>query len=137
LGMSSPMGGFTFRFLAGYVLLIICVLVAVVGSLNWLATKDQRLILPILFACLGVLLLFALPFSEFLAGFSVSEFDPSFASRYAPELSVIGLILAVAGIPLSYLVPKWFAKQPQSNTPSAASTPNPSLKRTRRKRRAS
>ncbi len=113
-----------------------CFFVAVLGMLYWLATRDGRLILPILFACLGALLLFTLPFSEFLAGFSVSEFDPSFANRYGPELAMVSLIVAVAAIPLSYLVPKWFGTPPQSDSPSPTSTPNPSLKGTHRKRRA-
>ena len=136
LNVSSPMGGSTFRFFSGYVLFVICSLVAVFSFLKWIGTKDHRAILPTLFALLGIYLLFALPFEEFLAGFSVSEFDPSFASRYGPELALAGLILTIAAIPLSYLLPKWFEKRSESSSPIQPSTPNPTLKGTRRKRRA-
>jgi hypothetical protein len=75
-------------------------------------SRDKRTIFPFLFACLGIYLLVALPFREIFAGFSVSEFDPSSVSRYGPKLAVAGIILTIVALPISYMIPKWFATRP-------------------------
>jgi hypothetical protein len=136
LALSSPIGGSIFRAMTGVILLMICVLVALLGAPNWFATRDKRLITPVLLACLGITFLFVLPFDQLLAGFLVTEFDPSFASRYGPELSLLGVFLTLVGIPFSYLLPVWFAKPSEKDAALLDVTANPSLKGTRRKRRA-
>ena len=103
---------------------------------NWLATRNRELIAPVLIACLVIVLMVTLPFAEILAGFSVSAFDPVFANRYASEISAVSLFLAVVAIPLSFLLPKWFAQPSQTHQVPASATPTPSPKRTRRKRGA-
>ena len=88
------------------------------------------------FALLSLGLLFFLPFEALFAGFSLSEFDPSFASRYGPEISFLGLVLGLVGIPLSYLMPRWLAKRSTAVPERTAAPPNKAIQGTRRKRRA-
>lgn len=134
LALSSTLGGSTLRTMSGLTIFILCFLILVYGSLYWLSTRQRRLVPPILLACGGIGLLFVLPFELILAGFSVSKFDPSFATSYGPELSLLGVVLTLAAIPLSYLLPSWFAKP--ADVKSSDVTANPSLKGTHRKRRA-
>jgi hypothetical protein len=132
--MSSPIGGFTFRYFGGMVVLMVCGVVVFYATTNWLATRDRGLIAPVLNSFLVIGLTVSLRFSEFLAGFSVSAFDPAFASRYASEISAIGLLLTVVGIPLSYLLPKWFAQTSKAIQAPADTAPGASQKGARRKR---
>ncbi|MSP38974.1 MAG: hypothetical protein EXR70_10835 [Deltaproteobacteria bacterium] len=135
LAISSPMGGSMFRGIVGFIIFTICFLVAWYGFFTWLVTRQPRLIIPVLLACLGIAMLFVLPFDQFLAGFSVSHFDPSFASRYGSELSLLGVLLTVAGIPLSYFLPNRLSAP--ATSPMAAAVPRTeSLRRTRRKQHA-
>jgi hypothetical protein len=132
-GLSSPYGGRMFRELAGMLVVVFSGLVLGYGLPYWWTHRQRRLVLPLLLAALATTLVFLLPFNELLAGFSVSEFDPSFAARYAPELSVLGIILAIAGIPLSYLLPIWLQSGPTNRTePTTKRTPGELTKPVRR-----
>ncbi|HVS25943.1 MAG TPA: hypothetical protein VHE58_01330 [Burkholderiales bacterium] len=136
LTLTTPFGGSTFRTWSGVFIWIVCSTVALLGSLHWLSTRHSSAVLPTAFAYLSLGLLFFLPFEDFLAGFSVSEFDPSFASRYGPEISLGGLVLSVVGIPLSYLLPLWLKERSNPIPETMGVPPNKAMQGTRRKRRA-
>jgi hypothetical protein len=136
LALSSPFGGSLFRNLSGNLVFIVCLNVALVGSLHWISTRQTSAVLPVAFALLSLGLLFFLPFEALFAGFSLSEFDPSFASRYGPEISFLGLVLGLVGIPLSYLMPRWLATRSTAVPERTAAPPNKTIQGTRRKRRA-
>ena len=133
LALSSPFGGSLFRAYSGLFIFLLCLNVALVGVISWLATRRTTTVVPVAFAILSLVLLFTLPFEVILAGFSVSEFDPSLLNRYGAEISVI---LWVIGLPLSYLVPHWLEAKPSPAPVAAAVTPNKPMQGTRRKRRA-
>lgn len=122
----STFGGSNFRTLAGPIIFSMCILTILMFSLNWIGTRRTRLLVPVLFGLIGLVLLFVLPFDDFLAGFSASDFDPSFSSRYASELTVTGMIIALIGIPLSYYLPIWFGHgaSPSTSQSSTATPPN-------------
>jgi len=135
LALSSPFGGSLFRNVSGSLVFIVCLYVTLFGSLHWLSTRQTSAVLPVAFALLSLGLLFFLPFEALFAGFSVSSFDPSFANRYGPEISFLGLVLSVVGIPLSYLVPRWLAKRSTAVPEPTAAPPNKAIQGMRRKRR--
>lgn len=136
VALSSPFGGASFRSRAGLLIFLVCLNVALIGTIHWLSARRTLSLLPVAFALLSFGLLLALPFEGFLAGFSVSEFDPSFANRYGPEISLIGLVLSIVAIPLSYLLPYWLADRAAGTPEPTSVPPNKAMQGTRQKRRA-
>jgi hypothetical protein len=94
---------------------------------NWVSTRQTGAVLPVAFALLSLSLLFSLPFEVIIAGFSVSEFDPSLLNRYGGEISIF---LWVIGLPLSYFVPRWLERKPVPVSEGAAVTPNKAMQGT-------
>ena len=56
---------------------------------------------------MGLVLLFILPFEDLLAGFAIYQGEASSIVRYEPQIALIGLILTIAGMVLSFFIPTW------------------------------
>jgi hypothetical protein len=69
--------------------------------------RRWRLLGVPIFSFLGLVLLFALPFKDLLAGFAVYQGDPSWIVRFEPQMAFASLIITIAAIPLSFLIPMW------------------------------
>jgi hypothetical protein len=107
LSQYSAIGGFNLRNFAGVftsMFLIFALLIS--GAYRITECRWSAVGMPI-FALLGLVLLFALPFKDLLAGFAVYQGDPSSIVRYEPQLAFASLVITIAGIPLSFLIPMW------------------------------
>jgi hypothetical protein len=102
---SVPIGGTKFRHVAGLCLSIFF-LVALMISTAY-CFKNRRyspLGMPIC-SLLGLLLLLFVPWNRFLPGFVLYQrYSPFFLLRHLPEISLLALLAAFAGIPLSYFL---------------------------------
>jgi hypothetical protein len=105
LRYSTAIGGAKFRRVAG-----VCLSVALLTSLMvstaycWNTRRYCALGMPICSA-LGLLLLFLVPWDRFLPGFALYQrHSPFFLIRHAPQISLLSLLAALAGIPLSYFL---------------------------------
>jgi hypothetical protein len=107
LSQHSAIGGAMLRQVTGYVVFGILLISLVYGGGYCIAERRWRILGIPIFSLLGLVLLFALPFQDLFAGFAVYQGDPSWIVRYAPQLAFAALIIAIAGIPLSVLIPMW------------------------------
>lgn len=133
-GMSSLIGGGFTRLALGLAAFLVCMIVAWSVAFLWFDTRNSRLILPFLLSCFGIVLVLLLPFDSLLAGFSASELDASFIRRYAPEISLLGVLATLVGIPFSYVAPRWFAKHAKPDSPVSPQVDGSLVKPSRRKR---
>lgn len=101
---SSFFGGTSFRNLAGSVIFFLLVVPLIGLSGEVIFGRQLRLILPLLFCAVFLIVFLNVPFDQFLAGFSVSQDDPSFAKRYGAELTILSIVISLAVIPLSYFL---------------------------------
>lgn len=105
---STWIGGAMFRRVAG-----VCLSMALLASLIagcaycWKTGDYNALGMPICSA-VGLMLLFRLPWERYLPGFALYQsYSPFFLVRHAPQISFLSLLVALAGIPLSYFIPRW------------------------------
>lgn len=119
MNISSAIGGSGIKTLLGFpAYLILMTIMGWIGS-DWYSTRSARSLGILISAMCVMLLLALLPTASLLAGFLAIRGEPSFMIRYGPEISFIGLILAVVGIPLS--VSQLFGASKKNNkTPEAA-----------------
>jgi hypothetical protein len=107
LSQYSATGGATMRQLAGPSIGIILLGTLLFSGAYCILERRWRFLgMPIL-SLVGLMLLLALPLQDLFAGFAVYQGDPSWIVRYAPQLAFAGLIITIAGIPLSFLIPMW------------------------------
>ncbi len=106
LSYSTQLGGFGFRNWTSILLFFILLSGGSYFLYAIFNTRKLRLIFPILVCCSFLFLLFYLPFDEILAGFSVSKYDPSLLKRYEAELTILGTLVGLTALPLSYFLPK-------------------------------
>ena len=66
---------------------------------NWYWTRSRGYAKFTIAAIAAILLVVALPIDQLLAGFLAVRGDPSVLVRYGAEISLIGLLLAVTGVP--------------------------------------
>jgi hypothetical protein len=102
---STPIGGAKFRHLAGACLLVFLLMSLMVSSAYcWNTRRYGAFGMPICSA-IGLMLVLLVPWNRFLPGFALYQrYSPFFLVRHAPEICLLGLLAALAGIPLSYFV---------------------------------
>jgi hypothetical protein len=108
---STVIGGATFRHLAGMSLSVLLLTSLVVSSAYcWNTRRYAELGMPICSA-LGLLLLFLVPWESYLPGFALYQsYSPFFLLRHAPQIALLLLVATLAGIPLSFFLPRWRRK---------------------------
>jgi hypothetical protein len=107
LSQHSAIGGAMLRQPAGYLMFAILLISLVYGGGYCIAERQWRALGVPIFSFIGLVLLFALPFNDLLAGFAVYQGDPSWIVRFEPQLAFAGLIITIAAIPLSFFIPMW------------------------------
>jgi hypothetical protein len=101
--LSHPVGGGAVQSFLRVMMLTIFVPLAVATGWNWYVLRS-RAYAAVAIGSIGVLLLMLiLPLDQLLAGFLAVRGDPSVAVRYGPEISLVGLLLAIVGIPAAVL----------------------------------
>jgi hypothetical protein len=83
------------------------VLALLYGAAYCLVEHQWRSLGVPIFAVIGLVLLFSLPFNDLLAGFAIYQGETSPIVRYEPQIAILSLIISIAGIPLSFLIPVW------------------------------
>jgi hypothetical protein len=102
---STWIGGAVFRKTAGVCLSVVLLATLVISSAYyWNSRRYTAWGMPICSA-LGLLLLLFVPWNRFLPGFALYQsYSPFLLVRYAPQISFLGLLATLAGIPLSYFL---------------------------------
>jgi hypothetical protein len=99
-------GGSLFRALAGNFLLIGLIVSLTLTAAYCIVERRWRALGMPLCSLIALVMLLTLPFEELLAGFAVYRGNASFLVRYGPQLSFLGVIVSIVGIPLSYFLPR-------------------------------
>jgi hypothetical protein len=111
LRYSTTIGGAMFRHLAGVCLSVIFLLSLIFSSAYWWNTRRSSALGMLVCSALGLLLVLLVPWHRYLAGFALYQsYSPFFLVRCAPQIFFFGLLAALAGIPLSYFLPRWRRK---------------------------
>jgi hypothetical protein len=115
---SAVIGGARFRRLAGTYLSVFLLISLIVSSVYcWNTRRYSELGMPICSA-LGLALLLFVPWERYLPGFALYQsYSPFFLLRHAPQIALLLLVATLAGIPLSFFLPRWR----QTGLPGAAS----------------
>jgi hypothetical protein len=100
---ATPIGGMKFRRVVGMCLLMLFLTSLMIsGAYCWKTRNYSALGIPICSA-IGFLLVLLLPWNRLLPGFGLYQhYSPFFLIRHVSQISVLALIAALAGIPLSY-----------------------------------
>jgi hypothetical protein len=104
---STWIGGATFRRLAGMFFSVLLLTSLIVSSLYcWNTRRYSELGMPTCSA-LGLLLLFLVPWERYLPGFALYQsYSPFFLLRHAHQIALLLLVATLAGIPLSFFLPR-------------------------------
>lgn len=100
--LSHPVGGGAFQSLGRFGLLCVFVLGIMTGW-NWYVLRSRAYAAVTIASIATLLLVLALPLDQLLAGFLAVKGDPSALVRYGAEISFLGLVLAIAGVPAAVL----------------------------------
>jgi hypothetical protein len=102
---STVAGGLKFRRVVGTCLsMLFLTSLMISGAYCWNTRKQRALGIPVCSA-IGFLLIFLVPWNRVLPGFILYErYSRFFLVRYAPQLLVLCLVAALAGIPLFYFL---------------------------------
>jgi len=105
LRYSAAAGGLTFRRVAGICLSMLFLTSLMISiAYCWKTRNYTALGMPI-FSALGFLLVVLLPWKRLLAGFVLYQvYSPFFLLRHPSEISVLAVLVTLAGIPLSYFL---------------------------------
>ena len=107
LSQHSAIGGEMLRLYAGALMFAILLMFLLITGAYCIVERQWRAIGMPIFFFVGLVLCFALPFKDLLAGFAVYQGDPSWIVRFEPQLAFASLIITIAAIPLSFLIPMW------------------------------
>jgi hypothetical protein len=104
---STAIGGATFRRVAGICLTIAFLTSLGVSSAYWWNTRSYSTSGMLVCSVIGLLLLLLVPWHRYLAGFALYQsYSPFVLIRYAPYIAFLTLVATVAGVPLSYFLPR-------------------------------
>jgi hypothetical protein len=105
---TTAIGGAMFRRVAGVCLSLALLASLIVGCAYCWKTGDYNALAMPIFYAVGLMLLFRLPWERYLPGFALYQsYSPFLLVRYAPQISVLGLLATLVAIPLSYFLPRW------------------------------
>src|SRR6266699_5264998 len=108
---STAIGGAVFRRVAGVCLSVAFLTSLIFSSAYWWNTRRSSALGMLVCSALGLLLVLLVPWHRYLAGFALYQsYSPFFLVRCAPQIFFFGLLAALAGIPLSYFLPRWRRK---------------------------
>jgi hypothetical protein len=104
LPYSSTIGGAKFRRVIG-VCLSVVFLTSIIGSGYLWNTRHHTALGILICSVLGLLLLLFVPWERYFAGFALYQsYSPFFLIRHAPEISFVAVVVALAGIAMSYFL---------------------------------
>jgi hypothetical protein len=103
---STVAGGLRFRRIAGICLSMLFLSSLLISGAYCWNNRSCRMAMGMpICSLLGLLLVLLVPWNRFLPGFVVYQwYSPFLLVRHAPEVSVLALVAAVAGIPVSYFL---------------------------------
>lgn len=105
---STRIGGATFRRVVGVCLSVALLTSLIVSSAYWWNTRSYSAWGMLVCSVLGLLLLLLVPWHRYLAGFALYQsYSPFLLVRYAPWICLLGLLVTLVGIPLSYFLSQW------------------------------
>jgi hypothetical protein len=118
---STMIGGAMFRRVAGVCLSIILLLCVMVSGVYWLNTRCASALGMLTCSAIGLSLVLFVPWNRYLPGFVLYQsYSPFLLIRYAPQIFFLSLVASLAGIPLSYFLPRWRKKACESTHPAIA-----------------
>lgn len=101
----TAMGGRKFRRVAGVCLLMLFLTSLMASGAYCAMTKRYSALGIPICSALGVILVLLLPWNRLIPGFALYQrYSPFFLIRHAPEVALLALLAALAGIPLSYFL---------------------------------
>jgi len=104
LPYSATIGGAKFRRVIGVCLSVVFLTSIIGGGYCW-KTRHHTALGMLICSVLGLLLLLFVPWDRYFAGFALYQsYSPFFLIRHAPEISFLAVVLALAGIPVSYFL---------------------------------
>jgi len=105
---STPIGGASFRRVAGLCLAVVFLASIGLSGARWFRTRAYNALGMLVCSGLGLLLLLLVPWHRYLAGFAMYQsYSPFFLIRHAALIFFLSLIATLLGIPLSYFLPRW------------------------------
>ena len=105
---STTIGGAMFRRVAGVCLSVAFLTSLIFSSAYWWNTRRSSALGMLVCSALGLLLVLLVPWHRYLAGFALYQsYSPFLLVRYAPYVAFVSLVATLAGIPLSYFLPRW------------------------------
>jgi hypothetical protein len=108
LRYSSMIGGAMFRRVAGLCLLVALLASLILSSAYWWNTRCSSALGMLTCSALGLSLVLLVPWNRYLPGFVLYQsYSPFLLVRYAPYVAFVSLVATLAGIPLSYFLPRW------------------------------
>src|SRR6266480_3359141 len=108
---STTIGGAMFRRVAGVCLSVALLASLIFSSAHWWNTRCSSAMGMLTCSAVGLSLVLLVPWNRYLPGFVLYQsYSPFFLVRCAPQIFFLGLLPALAGIPLSYFLPRWRRK---------------------------
>ena len=105
---STAIGGAMFRRVAGLCLLVALLASLILSSAYWWNTRCSSAMGMLTCSALGLFLVLLVPWNRYLPGFVLYQsYSPFLLVRYAPYVAFVSLVATLAGIPLSYFLPRW------------------------------
>ncbi|SRR6266511_3347671 len=102
---ATAAGGVKFRRIAGVCLSMLFLTSLMISSAYCWNTRNYRALGMPICSAVGFLLLLFVPWNRLLPGFVLYQhYSPFFLVRHAPQIFLLCVVVAVLGIPLSYLL---------------------------------
>ena len=104
---STPIGGASFRRVAGLCLAVVFLASIGLSGAWWLRTRVYNALGMLICSTFGLLLVLLLPWDRYLPGFALYQsYSPFLLIRYAPQVFFLILVATLVGIPLLYFLPR-------------------------------
>ena len=102
---ATPIGGPKFRRRVGVCLSMLFLTLLMISSAYCWNNRNRRALGMPICSAVGFLLLLLVPWNRLLPGFVLYQrYSPFFLIRHAPQICLLALLAALAGIPLSYFL---------------------------------